>query len=245
MRRSRVVQQVQVGQQLLGGRVFGQGKTPRSTRERAERRNAFAIQIGEGCSGTGRRIERPRANQLAVFEVLHQGGIQAADQLVSRGETAADELRFGLRYQRLRFGLTLGVAGALDEDEPGLPLLGSPIELALGRRDSLVVLEAVVASEQAEVDITPIHLAQVNLVGASVPRRQILEEEDREEPAQQGIALDEVAYRASFFRELLLNAADEDALHHVRSVRARTLCKPPVLLVGTCKEWFRRGGMIA
>ena len=103
------------------------------------------------------------------------------------------------------------VVGALDEHEARNKTLRRALELALGGRDTLCVLEAVVVAEQAEVQIRAVDFIEVEHIDAAVGGRHLLEQEDIEEPAHQRIATQVVPECRPFGGELLLHAAEENA----------------------------------
>jgi hypothetical protein len=208
--RPAAIEQVQMGQKLLGRRLLRQREGSRAPRQRDEPPHPLLVQIGQGRARTGRRIERPGPDQLAVFEVLHQGSVEIADQLGRRAEAAPHEGGARPADQRHHLRVPFGRGLALDEDEPRPALCGGPIEFALRGRDALGVLEPVLATEESEVDLRPVHLIEVDRIRAGIGGRQVLEEEHREEAAQERVALDERLHGAALFGELLLNTADED-----------------------------------
>jgi len=91
-----------------------------------------------------------------------------------------------------------------------LPLAGGPVELALRRRNTASVLDTIAVTEQADVDIAAVDFRQIDLIGPPVARRQVLEQEHREEATQERVSLDERLHRAALLGELLLDAADEN-----------------------------------
>jgi len=218
--RAPAVEQVQVGEQLLGRGAFGQRERSCLPCPGNEPGHAVGVQVSDRCVPARRGVERPHADQLAVLEVLHEGGVEPGDQLRDRGEAAADELCAGLLDQDLHPRMTLRLTMALDEDEPRLAHCGRAVELALRRRGLLRVSGAVFAAEQADVHRAAIDLGEVDLVRTAISGRQVLEEEHREETAQQCVALDEVPDRTFLLGELRLDAADED--HILQRERSRS-----------------------
>jgi hypothetical protein len=88
--------------------------------------------------------------------------------------------------------------------------MGGPVELPFRGRNSLRILEAVVGAEEPHVERAAVHLVQVHRVGPGVGGGEVLEQKDREEAAQQRIALDERLHGAALLGQLLLHAADEN-----------------------------------
>ena len=131
-------------------------------------------------------------------------------------ESSPDKLVTGLAHEGLHLRVAGRVLVALDEDQALLPGGGGPVELALRGRQPLGVFIAVFVAEQAQVDVAAVHLLQVDLIGATVGSRQVLEEEHIEEPAQEGISLDVVLQRPALGGQLFLHAADEYQRLHCR-----------------------------
>jgi hypothetical protein len=148
---------------------------------------------------------------LPVLKVLNQGGIEPRNQFRGGGHSTADELVPGLLDQRPHLGGPLGIVGPLHEDQSVLMELGGLLELPLSGRDTLSVLVAIVVAEQPEVDVAAFHLVQIHLIGPTVRRGNLLEQETLEEAPQEGISEEVVPEGHALLRELLLHAADENA----------------------------------
>ena len=97
--RAPLVKQVQVRQQLQRWRVFVERKTAPAPRLAHEAAHALFVQVGKRGLWAGRCIERPRADQLALGQHVHQCGIHGADQLCHVAEAAADQLAAGAADQ--------------------------------------------------------------------------------------------------------------------------------------------------
>jgi hypothetical protein len=190
----------------LGGR----GK-PRTWRARVdEPGHALGIEIGQRCLGAGGGIEGAVADQLAILKPLHQGGIEAGDQLGAGGEAAPHQGGLGLADKGEHARIAAGVVGGLEKDQAGLAAFASPLEFPLCRRKPLGINAAVLAAEQAHVELGAVHQVQVKLIGAAVAGGQVFEQHRLEEAPQQRITLQEVAQGQAIGRELLLHAAEEE-----------------------------------
>src|SRR5207237_6107478 len=143
--------------------------------------------------------------EKAVIELPLQVGLvvePAPDQLC-RG--ACDE-PFHLRMARSD--------DVLDEDETLASACGGAIELALGRRDALRILESVLRAEEADVDRRMLDLGEEHRARFTIRRRKIFEEKHLEALTEELVAAHKVAESLPLGRELLLRAADEDPLLH-------------------------------
>jgi len=81
-------------------------------------------------------------------------------------------------------------------------------ELPLRRRYPFLVLAPVFEPEQAHVDAGFPRFFQIDLIRTAILRRQVLEQEDLEEPPQRRIAEQEVVQPGELCGELGLDAAD-------------------------------------
>jgi hypothetical protein len=90
---------------------------------------------------------------------------------------------------------------------------GGSVELAFGWRHARGAFETVSVAEQAEVDGATVDLAEVDVIRAAIRCGQIFEQENIEEAAQEGVALDVLPEGLALGGEFLLDAADEDAFH--------------------------------
>ena len=102
------------------------------------------------------------------------------------------------------------VVRPLDIDEPCLAPLGGTIKLPRSGRNSRRIFVTVFVTEQAEIEIALIHLIEIDLIGTTIRRGQLLEQEHLKEPAQQRVALDIGLKCLPFLGQLFLNAADEN-----------------------------------
>ena len=102
----------------------------------------------------------------------------------------------------------------LDEDETLAAARGRVIELALGRRDALRILESVLRAEEADVDRRTLDLGEEHRARFAIRRRKIFEEKHLEALVEELVAAHKVAERLPLGRELLLRTADEDPLLH-------------------------------
>jgi hypothetical protein len=115
--------------------------------------------------------------------------------------------------------IAAGVVGGLEKDQAGLAAFASPLEFPLCRRKPIGINAAVLAAEQAHVELATVDQAQIEVVGAAVAGGQVFKQHRLEEAPQQGIPLQEVAQGQAFGRELLLHAADEDAVAGHRATK--------------------------
>ena len=90
------------------------------------------------------------------------------------------------------------VARSLHEDETVSSHGGRTVELPLGRRYAFLVLVPVVEAEQPYVDVAPIDFVQAELVRPQIGGRDILEQEDFEEPPVERVGPDVVARCRTF-----------------------------------------------
>ena len=135
------------------------------------------------------------------------------------GEAASYQGGFGLTDQGEHARIAAGVVGGLEKDQPGFAALAGPLKFPLCRRKPLGIDAAVFAAEQAHIQLALVHQMQVEVVGAAVAGGQVFEQHRLEEAPQQRIPLQEVAQGQAFGRELLLHAAEEDAVAGHRATK--------------------------
>ena len=70
------------------------------------------------------------------------------------------------------------VGGTLDEDEARLAEAGGFVEFTVGGRKAFRVLPPVLVAQQCQIDVAAAHFFQVNGVGPTVGRGNVLEQED-------------------------------------------------------------------
>ena len=129
-------------------------------------------------------IEGAAADQLAILKPLHQGGIEASHQLGAGGEAASYQGGFGLTDQGEHARIAAGVVGGPEKDKARLAALTSPLEFPLCRRQSLAIHAAVLAAEQAHVELATVDQAQIEVVGAAVAGGQVFKQHRLEEAPQ-------------------------------------------------------------
>ena len=210
------VEQVQVGQRLLGRRPGTQRVVSLVLGAGEEVADLLSRKIVDCGIQAGRCVERAVANGPGPEQILDEAGIHQRSQFRDAIESSPDELAASLAHESLHLGVALGVLVALDEDQAMLPGSGSPVELAFRGRESLGVFVAIFVAEQPQIDGTSVHLFQIDLLGAAVGGGQVLEKEHFEEPAQEGISLDVVLQRPALGGQFLLHAADEYQGFHGR-----------------------------
>ena len=205
------VEQVEMGQQLLGCGFLRQVEAPRLAGAAQEGRHPLLVQVGKHGITAGGRIEGAVADQFMVFQILHQGGIQAGDQFGGGDEAAADQLVARQPDQRLHLRLAAGIVRTLHEDQPVLVERRGVGELPRRRRQPLRILEPVLVTEQPDIEVAARHFLQIYRVRAAVGGGHVLEQKRLEETADQCIAAQPVAQSRPLCGELLLDTADEDA----------------------------------
>ena len=85
------------------------------------------------------------------------------------------------------------------------------VELVLSRRDTVLILKAVLVAEDTQVDVAAFHLVEIHLIRAAVACRQFLEQENLgNKAAQYGIAEQEGLQVQPLLCKFLLHAADEN-----------------------------------
>ena len=221
-----VNQKVEVGEQLVGGGVGRQGEAAHLAGPLDEPGDAVVVEVGQGGVGAGGGVEGAAADQLLVFEPLHQGGIEAGDQLGGGGEAAAHQRGLGLADQGEHARIAAGVIGGLEKDQAGFAALAGALKLPLGGPDPFGVDTAVFTAEQAHIESAAVDVLEVEVIGAAVAGGQVFEQHRLEEAPQQRIPLQEVAKRQPFGGELLLHAAEEDLLE-VHGYKRLTSHQPP------------------
>lgn len=143
--------------------------------------------------------------------MLDEAGVHREAQFIRARESPSDQLRRNATDQRAHLRMAAFVVGALDIDHPVLAFGARQVELALGRRDALRILETVVVPEQPDEHVAAPHFVEIQLIRATVGGRHVLEQEDLEEAPHQRIATQVIAQGRPLLGELLLHAADENA----------------------------------
>ena len=198
------VQQVEVLEQRLRRRVLRQRKLPRPSRGADERRHTVAVEVVERRIRARRRVERPPAQQLPAFEVLHQGRVEPGHQIGRGAEPAAHQVGLRPVDQRLHPGMPRFAGRALDEDQPVLAECLRPVELAFRRRHAVGVQRPVLAAEQSDVEIAALDLLQVERFGRRSVAGTSSKQERLEEPPHPRVAPQMGTQRRPLFRELTL-----------------------------------------
>ena len=142
---------------------------------------------------------------------MHERGVDPGNELRQCGKPPSHQAGLRPGDQRLHLRMAAAPFRSFHEDQPMLLRFRSALEFALSGRDPLGILTAVVPPEQPHVDIAPVDFVHVHSAGPPVGRRHFLKETDLEEMSHEGIAAQIVAQVLPLERELLLDAADEDA----------------------------------
>ena len=160
------------------------------------------------------RIEGKYPDDLLVFQITDQRGINRRPQFVDVGKRFADDLlfRFGDQHRLPRIPFD----GFADEHQPGLVQLRGPVVLPFRRRNAAGVHVPVFPSENPQINIGAFHLLQIHGLRRRGLRGRFLENKRFEEFPEQSIAADIRAQHCSFFGKFTLYAADEnsDRCHH-------------------------------
>jgi len=87
-------------------------------------------------------------------------------------------------HELLHSGLPLMIISPLDENEAKFPLHSGALKLSFRGRETFVVREPVVITEQAKEYGTAVHFCEIDSIRSPVTSRQVLEKKDRKETAQ-------------------------------------------------------------
>ena len=102
------------------------------------------------------------------------------------------------------------IVSTLHENQTGLVVRSRMGKFPFGGRNTLGIFIAILITKQADVNVAPRHLVQINLIGAKVRRRHILKQKRLEKPVHQRIVAQPIAQRDTVCGELLLHAADKN-----------------------------------
>jgi hypothetical protein len=107
------------------------------------------------------------------------------------------------------FGFPRPIVRTLYKDESLFARAGRPIKFTLCRRDAIGAFRAIFVAEKANVHRASVYLVKINFIGATVGRRNILEEKDLEKPPEQSVTLYIVLQCSAIGLQLLLHRADK------------------------------------
>ena len=243
VRRDAVVQQVQMGQNLLGLRS-GQSKSADPASHIHEPQHLLEVQVLHRRLLAGRRVERRQPQQPLDLQVLDESRVETGAKFLDRLVLPADQARFGSADERPHLRVPIRVRHPLQEDQTVRADGRGVVELSLGRRHAIPILGSVLCSEQPQIEVAPLHFVQVEVVRPPVRRRRLLEQEDLEELPQQRVVPQVVGDRAPVPRELPLDAADEDPQSgHCAKLRPsgswRLSRSPVAALLSSCHRGVR------
>ena len=152
-------------------------------------------------------------NQLVFDEIINQRCINGRPEHRQIVEATADQFISRTTNQFPHLRMFSSVLRPLDVNQSWHTQFGRQIELALHRREPLLIFPAVLVSQQTEINIAVSDLPQVDIVSPSVGGRQSLEQEHIKELFQQRVSPQVLAQAGPLGRKLLLHAADKNTLH--------------------------------
>lgn len=125
-------------------------------------------------------------------------------------------------------------------------MAGGMVILTLGWRDTLLVFQSVVVTEQAKIYIAALDFFQINLVGAAIFGRLLLEQENLgNKTAQHSITEQKGFHVVALLREFLLHAADEylePSRAHLRYASIAANCS--IILLNSASTFFAKSTSI-
>lgn len=95
--------------------------------------------------------------------------------------------------------------------------IGTPLEFERGEWQISRVY-SVLVSEYSKINITAVHLFQIDIICAMVSGWKVFEQKNIEEAAQKRITFDVVFQGTSFISQFFLYAADENRCHFLHSL---------------------------
>ncbi len=198
-------------QQFLGRSAIDEGELSGLSGRTNEPRYTLRIQILYLRLRARSRVEGTGADQLLLLQISDQRRIQSCDKFGGGVEPLSDQARLRPSNEGTHLRVAGLVVRALDVDEPVLSFGSGEVKLPLGRREPLGVLDAVVVSEQPDIEVAASNFVQIQVIYAAVGGRDVFEKEDLDESPHQCVASQVVTEGRPLVDKLLLHAADEDA----------------------------------
>ena len=183
------------------------------TRLPNKRLHGLRIQILQLCLQARSSIPGTDTNQLVFDEIINQRCINGRPEHRQIVEATADQFISRTTNQFPHLRMFSSVLRPLDVNQSWNTQFGRQIELALHRREPLLIFPAVLVSQQTEINIAVGDLPQIDIVSPSVGSWQSLEQEHIKELFQQRVSTQVLAQAGPLGRKLLLHAADKNTLH--------------------------------
>ena len=211
MRRTTLVQQIEMGQQLKSGCIFLKRKAAQQSRPADKANHRLCIKVSQRCVRAYCRIKRPGTNQLQIFKRLHKSSINTNKQFGTGHKAPPYQLTARPLNQLPDFGMPGLSLRAFQKNQPCFVVQGCRIKFTFCWRKTISILISILVTEQSKIDIALFNFSEIKFISPAVSSRNILKQKRLKKPTHQGITTQIVTQYRPFSRELFLNAADENA----------------------------------
>ena len=139
-----------------------------------------------------RCIKRNTADDLFLNQIIHERVINSGAQFFIRGKTTADNFLLHLTDESLLFRMTRSI-GLQRVRQAMCVVSRCCVVFMFGRRDTLLVLIAILGSKDSKIDMTFGGLRKIRFLCGDLRSRHVFEDKGHKEPPKQAVCADIIA----------------------------------------------------